>query len=122
MTEGLTLIGNERVLVYAPLGALLAKESDALDLIGEAVGQDASWVALPVSRLHEDFFRLETRLAGAILQKLVNYGVKLAVVGDITPWLERSKALRDFALETNQGKHFWFVEDLPQLVARLSRA
>ena len=121
MTAGLTLIGNERVLVYAPQGALLAKESDALDLIGEAAGQDASWVVLPVSRLHEDFFRLETRLAGSVLQKLVNYGVKLAVIGDITPWLARSKALRDFALETNQGKDFWFVEDLSQLVARLSR-
>lgn len=111
MNERISIVAGQRVLWLPELGDTIARESHANDLIGEAWNQQASWVALPVARVHEDFFRLETKLAGAVLQKFVNYGIKLALIGDIAPWLERSQALRDFARETNQGGTFWFVED-----------
>lgn len=120
MIETVSIYGGERVLVYAAQGPLLAQERDANDLIGEAGVNEAAWVALPAARLHEDFFRLETRLAGAMLQKFVNYGVRVAVIGDISAWLERSKALRDFAHETNRGRMFWFVGDMHEFERKLS--
>jgi len=112
MLEGISTLAGTRVLVYAAQGPLLAQERDANDLIAEAGVHEATWVALPAERLHEDFFRLDTRLAGAMLQKFVNYGVRVAVIGNIDAWLERSKALRDFAHETNRGAMFWFVGDM----------
>jgi len=119
MLEGISMLAATRVLVYAAQGPLFAQERDANDLIAEAGVHEAAWVALPVSRLHEDFFRLDTRLAGAMLQKFVNYGVRVAVVGKVDAWLECSKALRDFAHETNRGTMFWFVGDLADFERKL---
>lgn len=48
---------------------------------------------LPVRRLPADFFRLETRIAGNMLQKLTNYRMKCAIVGDISAPLAASGAL-----------------------------
>ena len=45
---------------------------------------------LPVRRLPADFFRLETRIAGNMLQKLTNYRMKCAIVGDISAPLAAS--------------------------------
>src|SRR5271166_4123563 len=82
----------------------------AMDLIGEALGSGAPVVMIPVERLTEDFFRLRTGIAGEIVQKFVNYRVRLAVVGDISRFLKASPPLRDFVYEANRGDHVWFVE------------
>src|SRR4051794_34489916 len=82
------------VLVCAPDGPVVRDERDAVDLVGAALGQGAELVLLPVSRLTEDFFTLSTGIAGAIIQKFVNYRLRLAVVGDISDHLARSSALR----------------------------
>lgn len=111
MNERMSVVAGQRVLWLSDKGQTIAQESHANDLIGDAWNHQAAWIALPVARVHDDFFRLETKLAGAMLQKFVNYGIKLALVGDISPWLGHSQALRDFARETNQGGKFWFVED-----------
>jgi len=64
-----------------PTGSLLAQESDALDIMGKAFGQQAELVVIPIERLSPDFFRLSTGLAGAILQKFTNYQLRVAIVG-----------------------------------------
>ena len=107
------------VLVVAGSGAPIASEQDALDLIGAAFGQ-AEIVAIPAERLDERFFVLRTGLAGAIMQKFVNYRVRLVIVGDISAHVDASTALRDLVRESNRGGHIWFVGDLDELDARLS--
>ncbi|WP_326972868.1 DUF4180 domain-containing protein [Burkholderia oklahomensis] len=76
-------------------------------------------MALPAKRLHDDFFRLDTCVAGHFVQKLINYGVKRAVIGNIDAPLARSRALRDLVRETNRGDAFWFVADFDALAQRL---
>ena len=100
-------------------GRPIARESDALDLIGEVFGQEAGWVAIPVDRLSPDFFHLRTGVAGAFLQKLINYRLRVAFVGDLTRQIEASEALAAFVTESNRGSHVWFVEDEAALAARL---
>ncbi|MFJ1702372.1 DUF4180 domain-containing protein [Kitasatospora sp. NPDC088346] len=121
MTETLHDLDGTPVLLCAPAGPPLAGEQDALDLIGEAFGVDARWVAVPVERLPDAFFRLRTRLAGGIVQKFANYRLGLAVLGDVERHLEGSAALRDFVRECNEGSRVWFVEDLAGLGERLAR-
>ncbi|WP_371496397.1 DUF4180 domain-containing protein [Kitasatospora sp. NBC_00374] len=121
MTQTLQDLDGTPVLLCAPGGPPLAGEQDALDLIGEAFGLGAHWVAVPVERLPDDFFRLRTRLAGEIVQKFANYRLGLAVLGDIGRHLESGTALRDFVRECNEGSRVWFVEDLAQLGGRLTR-
>jgi len=108
------------VLVCDPAGAPVAGPQDALDLIGAAYGE-ADVVALPVERLDPRFFTLSNGLAGEIMQKFVNYRVRLAVVGDVSKHVASSNALRDLVTESNRGKQIWFVDDLTGLDTRLAR-
>ncbi|MGH4031957.1 DUF4180 domain-containing protein [Actinomycetota bacterium Odt1-20B] len=107
------------VLICAAEGEPLAAERDALDLIGDAGYQGAEWVVVPAGRLAPDFFELSTRIAGDIIQKFVQYRVRLAVVGDISPYTEASSALTDFVRECNRGQQTWFLPDTDALAERL---
>ncbi|MBD3920526.1 DUF4180 domain-containing protein [Paenibacillus sp. PR3] len=87
---------------------VIKEVQDALDLMATVSYEvDCHKLVLYKSNLTEDFFELRTKLAGDILQKYVNYGVKLAIVGDYSGY--DSKSLRDFIYESNQGKQFFFV-------------
>lgn len=68
----------------------------------------------------EDFFILSRGLAGEVLQKFVNYGVKLAIYGDYSRYT--SKPLKDFIYESNKGHDVFFVADAQTAVEKLSRA
>jgi hypothetical protein len=109
------------VLVCAPDGPMLRTETDATDVIGDAFGLGAELVALPVERLADDFFALRTGLAGAVVQKFVNYRIRLVIVGDISAHVERSTALRDFVHEANRGNQLWFVATAEELDGRLAQ-
>ncbi|GAB2720767.1 DUF4180 domain-containing protein [Kitasatospora kifunensis] len=108
------------VLVCDLDGDPVSGTSDALQLIGDAAAESAGWVAVPVTRWHQDFFRLRTGLAGEVLQKFVQYRVGIAVVGDVSRWVEESSALRDFVRECDRGSQIWFVADLAELGERLA--
>lgn len=109
------------VLVCDPAGPPIATESDALDLIGAAF-LGATTVAVPAERLDPAFFALGTRFAGEVMQKFVNYRLRLVVVGDISGHLADSAALRALVAESNRHGHVWFVPDLAALDDRLRAA
>ncbi|WP_123969674.1 DUF4180 domain-containing protein [Streptomyces sp. TLI_185] len=120
MTSGTLMdLNGVRVLRCASDGPLLDGEQAALDLIGDAMGYEAELVAVPVERVADEFFRLRSGIAGAVMQKFVNYRVRLVVLGDLSEHLSDSTALRDFVHETNQGGHIWFLADEDALDARL---
>jgi hypothetical protein len=108
------------ILVCASEGAILRTERDATDLIGDALGEGVSMVLIPVARLSDEFFQLSTRVAGVIVQKFMNYRLRLVFVGDISPHLEASASFRDFVVETNRGEEVWFVASEAELDQRLS--
>lgn len=118
----LVTLHDVRVLRCAPDGPSLDGESAALDLIGDAMGQDAEVVAVPVERIADEFFRLRSGVAGAVMQKFVTYRVRLAVVGDVSRHVAESTALRDFVHETNQGRQVWILADFDELDTRLRAA
>ena len=68
--------------------------------------------------LTEEFFQLKTKVAGNILQKVVNYKMKLAIVGDYSKY--SSKSLKDFMYECNNGNDIFFVEDESQAIILIS--
>jgi hypothetical protein len=108
-----------RMLHLEPEGDLISTPDDANDLVGSAWSHHANFIVVPVSRLDPEFFRLSTGIAGEITQKLVNYRLRLAVVGDISEHLAESNALRDFVWESNRGGQIWFVEDEAALQEKL---
>jgi hypothetical protein len=116
MTETVRDIQSVRVLLCATEGPRL----DVNDILSAAWGADATMVAIPVQRLDPAFFRLSTRVAGEMLQKFVNYRMRIAIVGDVSMWTTQSEALRDFVYETNRGRSAWFVNDIDDLERRLA--
>lgn len=112
-------IADRRVMVFAADGPPVSAEADALDLIGATWGQEVDWLVLPAERLSPAFLDLKTGLAGAVLQKIVTYGQRLAIVGDIAAAEAASGALRDFVRESNRGDRIWFVPDMTAFEARL---
>lgn len=74
-------------------------------------------LVIPKECVTEDFFVLSTKLAGGILQKYVNYGIKLAIVGDFSGYT--SKPLHDFIYESNKGKDFFFVPDVEEAIKKM---
>jgi len=107
------------VLVCDGTAAPIASGQDALDLIAASFGQQIEVVAVPAGRLDERFWSLSTGLAGEVMQKFVNYRMRLAIVGDITAHVAASTALRDLVRESNRGNHVWFVADLSELDDRI---
>lgn len=115
-TEG---ISGVAVFFVAAQGPALSSEQDALDLLGETYGSEAEMIAVPAGRFAPAFFDLSTTLAGHFFQKLQNYQMRLAIVGDITGAVSRSTALRDFVAETNRRGHHLFVDNRAALVSAL---
>lgn len=98
---------------------LITDVQSALDLIGTIGFETGCYrIILNKASICEDFFDLKTKLAGEILQKFINYHVKIAIVGDFSSYT--SKSLKDFIYESNKGKDIFFLPDEKQAVEKLS--
>jgi hypothetical protein len=120
MSHQIRTLAGLTVLVCSPDGPKLDSERAATDIVGEMFGPDAQVAAIPVERLGEGFLTLSTRVAGEVTQKFVNYGRRVAFVGDISAAVAASGALRDYVRECNRGRHVWFVADMAELEAKLA--
>jgi uncharacterized protein DUF4180 len=107
---------------------LLADESklqtynDAVELIGKSFENRATLIVIPIECLDDEFFQLKTRIAGELIQKFVQYRLRLAIVGDISGFLAESSALRAFVTESNRGNDVWFLASRAELSRRLEQA
>lgn len=107
-----------RIFEYAEDAPVLKTVRSAVDVMGEAMAASATLVILPIDRLDPAFFDLRTGLAGEILQKFVNYRIKVAILGDYAQLASTSIPLRDFIRESNRGNSIWFVADHNELERR----
>jgi hypothetical protein len=82
----------------------LAGEREALDLVAACMENGASRLLLHADILTQDFYNLRTGVAGAILQKFVNYHIRAAAV--LTPELVDQGRFREMVFEANHGSQF----------------
>lgn len=109
---------NHTVAVVESDELLITDVQSALDLMATVKYEaDCSRIAIYKESIIEDFFILSTCVAGEILQKFINYGVKFAIIGDFSHYT--SKPLKDFMYESNHGKDIFFVPDEAAAVERL---
>ena len=98
---------------------LITDVQSALDLMATVRYEtNCDRIILDKSSICGDFFDLRTKLAGEILQKFVNYHMKIAIVGDF--FMYNSKSLKDFIYESNKGKYVFFLSDEKQAIEKLS--
>lgn len=95
-------IEDERILIFDEQSAL-----DVFMSLAYETGENKFMISK--DNLIEDFFDLRTKIAGGILQKIINYRMKLAIIGDFSKY--KSRSLRDFIYECNSGRDIFFVEN-----------
>lgn len=95
--------------------------SSALDLIMSALyAADAKKIVINKEAFAREFFILSSGLAGEVLQKFINYQVKVAIYGDYSGYT--SKPLKDFIYESNKGKDIFFQDSLEAALDKLTNA
>lgn len=92
---------------------------DILDLMANVSSQEIDRIILKEHQISNSFFELKNGIAGEILQKCVNYGMKLAIVGNYEKY--NSKSLNAFILECNRGNQFHFVENINEAKEMLAK-
>ncbi len=110
---------NTEVVVVSSEELLITDAQSALDLVMTIKYETGCTnIAINKEAVADDFFVLSTCLAGEILQKFVNYGVRFAIYGDFSKYT--SKPLNDFMYESNQGKDIYFQPTVSLAVDKLS--
>ncbi|HEY5095401.1 MAG TPA: DUF4180 domain-containing protein [Candidatus Eremiobacteraceae bacterium] len=109
-----------KVYECAAEGAPLRTDRDAVDLIGKLFETHSNLVVLPTGRLGDDFFELKTGIAGEFIQIFGIYGLRVAIVGDISRHVAESELLRDCVQKSNSGDQVWFLPSLDELDERLA--
>jgi hypothetical protein len=94
--------GDARFVTAESGRVVVREEGDALELIGACTEHSASGVLLDADQLDARFFDLKTGLAGAIIQKLVNYRARLAVL--LPADFEQSERFKELLLESKRGR------------------
>lgn len=121
MTVNTVKAGGVGIAIINSGEACIFNAQTALDFMMSVQSETGcSRIILNKEALIEDFFVLSTRVAGDVLQKFVNYGFKLAVVGDFSGYA--SRPLKDFIYESNKGRDIFFVSSKEEAAQRLSRA
>ncbi|MFD0682801.1 MULTISPECIES: DUF4180 domain-containing protein [unclassified Paenibacillus] len=112
--------GNSKVAIVESSDIIISDVQGALDLMASVrYNQDCDKIMIEKSNVTAEFFELRTKLAGEILQKFVNYNVKIAIVGDFDEY--NSKSLKDFIYECNNGNQIFFLKDRQDALDALHR-
>lgn len=82
----------------------IARPDDALELVSGCMEHGAHGALVESHNLPPEFFELRTGFAGEFLQKLVNYGVRLA--GVFPSEADYSERFREFLREARRGRSF----------------
>ena len=113
-------VKNQIAIVREP-GVLITSGPSAVELLATVRYETGcSAIVLFKEQLDESFFRLSTGLAGEVLQKFVNYQVKLAIVGDFSHYT--SKPMQDFIRESNRGSAVLFVNTEAEALEKWNKA
>lgn len=112
-------VGGGNIAVVSSSEILIRDVQSVLDLMATVqyeAGCDR--IVINKSLLSESFFDLKTRLAGEILQKFINYRVKVAIIGDFSVY--SSQSFQDFINECNSGIDIFFLPTEQQAIEKFS--
>lgn len=105
----LTKKGGDQIASLVDDNFVIEHFYQAVDMVGHAYFAGANIVLIDQKNLTEKFFDLSSGFAGDLLQKFMNYQLKLIIVGDFSKY--ESKSLNAFILESNRGEYFKFIQN-----------
>ena len=112
------IINDTKIAEIVSDTLVIKTSEEGLDLLGNLYYQDFDKIVIQEKNITPDFFDLKNGMAGEILQKFSNYRVRLAIVGDFTPY--SSKSIKDFIYESNKKGQINFVNTTTEALSLLS--
>ncbi len=108
--------GKDNDIIFIESDEILINDvNSALDLMMSVQYEtNSNKIIIKKESIVEDFFDLKTKIAGEVLQKFINYNVKVAIIGDFS--IYTSKALKDFIYECNSGRDIFYLENLESAI------
>ena len=109
-------INGQSVAELRATGVVLSTAQQFLQMIMDSA---AEGIIVHQENIDEQFFDLRSGLAGEMLQKVVNYRLRLAIVGDFS--IYESNSLRAFIAESNRSNTIVFVTTVEEAINRLTK-
>ncbi|WP_420127602.1 DUF4180 domain-containing protein [Longimicrobium sp.] len=104
---------------YFEISRQPAGQFDAVAVVNACIESGTDRLLLDDGALPPEFFDLSTRIAGAMVQRLTQYEIRMAAV--VPDPSIHSQSFQDFAREANTGRSwFRFFPDREQAVAWLT--
>ena len=117
-----TIQSDGGAIVHGPAGVagLVSDRAGGAEVIEACYAASTDRVLLHAENLPPEFFDLSSGVAGALLQKLRNYRIRLAVVlaGDVTAV---SRRFGEMVAEERRGRWFGLFVDQAAALAWLER-
>jgi hypothetical protein len=107
---------DQSIAEFNAQGIVLSTTQEFLQMMMDAC---AEGIIIHQNNIDERFFDLRSGLAGEMLQKVVNYRLRLAIVGDFS--IYESNSLKAFILESNRSNTIVFVKTVEEALDRLSK-
>lgn len=108
---------------YIEMNQPITCESDVLDIIGICISNDIQLVVLREELFTKEFIDLKSGLAGMVLQKFMNYHIKVAAtIEDEDKIQGRFKELLSELNRTNDFKVFTNIADAEQWILNINSA
>jgi PadR family transcriptional regulator, regulatory protein AphA len=102
-------IKGKKLVELAKGKGVIRNESDALDIAGTCGFNSAPRALIDAESLAREFFDLKTGLAGAVLQKFINYRIRVAAV--IPEERIGNGRFYEMVKEANRGGDFRVFQD-----------
>jgi len=115
-----TVKNGKTIALISAENTVITDAQSALDLamsVKYETGTDR--IVINKNNISEEFFMLSSGMAGDILQKYINYHVKIAIYGDYSHYT--SKPLHDFIYESNKGNDVFFVATQDEAIDKLAQ-
>jgi hypothetical protein len=95
---------------------LIADVASGAQLLVDLYYQHFDIIIFHEKNINPDFFELRTGMAGELLQKASNSGLRLAFIGNFEAY--SSKSLRDFIGESNRYGKILFMSSVEEVIKR----
>lgn len=114
------LLKGKEIAIVSSNEKIITDTQSALDLVMTVKYETGTnKIIMEKRNIAAEFFVLSSGMAGEILQKFINYHIKIAIYGDYSKYT--SKPLKDFIYESNKGKDVFFVATLDEAIDMLTR-
>ena len=107
-------INGDTIAELSATGVVISTTQQFLQMMMDC---GAEGIIIHQRNIDERFFDLRTGVAGEMLQKVVNYRLRLAIVGDFS--IYESNSLKAFILESNRSNTIMFVSTIEEALKKL---